>query len=79
MPSTDGADYPYFPQILKANGDYYSAMVYVRDYHPPYTRNFFETVTVGTNQMAFASIGDSRDYIDSMTLGGLQGSKRGRG
>lgn len=68
MPSTDGADYPYLPQLLQADGSYFAALVYVRNYLPPYPRTFPEPVALGTNATAFAAVGDPQNYIDTMTI-----------
>lgn len=68
MPNTDGSDYTYLPQILKSNGDYFSAMVYVRDYLPPYTHRYIEEVVLGDNALARTVVGDSWNQADSATL-----------
>src|SRR5215207_4211823 len=68
MPSTDGSDYLYIPQILKANGDYFPQAVIVQNIQPVYTRQYSEVVVLGTNATAFANIGDGQDYIDSFTI-----------
>jgi hypothetical protein len=65
---TEGSDYTYLPQILKANGDYFSAMVYVRDYLPPYTHRFVEYALMGNNAEARANLGDPWEASDSFTL-----------
>ena len=68
MPSTDGSDYPPAAQLLDAEGEYFSAAVIVKRLLPVYTRQYAETVMVGTNAIAFANIGDGQDYIDSFTI-----------
>ena len=68
MTSIDGADYPHFPQLLDAEGEYFSAMVVVQRLLPVYTRQYSEAVMVGTNAIAFANIGDGQDYIDSFSI-----------
>jgi hypothetical protein len=68
MPSTDGADYPYFPQLLDADGSYFPQMVVVQKYLPPYTNSFFVTQTVGTNETAFTSMGDPQEISDGFSI-----------
>ena len=66
--STDGADYPHAAQLLVDASTYFSAMVVVKNLLPVYTRQYSETVMVGTNAVAFANIGDGQNYIDSFTI-----------
>lgn len=68
MPSMDGADNTHVPQLLKADGSYFSALVYVRNYLPPYTASYFQVQPVGTNATAFAAVGDPQDVIDGFTI-----------
>ena len=66
--STDGNDYVYLPQLLKAGGGYFPAMVYVRNFLEPYQRNFPEVTVMANNFAAMAVMGDPQNYIDSLTL-----------
>ena len=68
MPSTDGADYPYFPQLLDADGSYFPQMVVVQKYLPPYTNSYFQLQTVGTNATAFAAMGDPQEISDGFSI-----------
>ena len=65
---TAGSDYPTLPQLLKHDGSDFAAMVYVRDYHPPYDRSYRESILVGSGATARAYIGDPQTFIDSFTV-----------
>lgn len=68
MTSVDGANYPYWPQLLNADGSYFSAMVYVGNYLPPYESSYFQIQQVGTNATAFAAIGDPQTISDGFSI-----------
>lgn len=68
MPSTNGSDYPHLPQLLKHDGTYFSQMVYVRNYLPPYDASYFQLQTVGTNETAFTAIGDTQKVSDGFSI-----------
>jgi hypothetical protein len=56
------------PQLLKHDGSFFSAMVYVRSYLPPYTRDYYEETTVGTNEVVRTWLGDPQNYSDGFTI-----------
>jgi len=68
MPSTDGSDYLRLPQLLKTNGDYFSAIVVVQKYLPPYTHNYRESVTLGNNATGRTVVGDSWNASDGFAI-----------
>ena len=65
---TEGSDYTYLPQLLDHAGGYFSAMVYVRDYLPPYEHTYKEMVQLGDNTEAITVVGDPWTAADSATL-----------
>lgn len=64
----EASDYTYLPQILKANGDEFSAMIYVRNYHKPYWQNYRESVVLGTNAIARTVVGDAQRVTPRFTV-----------
>ena len=65
---TAGSDYPYAPQLLKHDGSDFLAMVYVRDYHPPYSKSYKESTLLASGATARTWIGDPQRVIDSFTV-----------
>lgn len=64
----DGADWTNVPQLLKANGDYFSAIVAVQEYLPPYTHNYRETALLGNNAKGRTVVGDSWEESDGFAI-----------
>jgi hypothetical protein len=56
------------PQLLTSSGAYFDSMVYVRNYLPPYSRDYYESVIVGDNQLARTWVGDPQPYSDGFTI-----------
>jgi hypothetical protein len=56
------------PMLLKHDGSYFSAAVIVQNYLPPYPRDYYESVIVGTNEEAVTWMGDPQQYIDSFSV-----------
>jgi hypothetical protein len=56
------------PMLLKHDGSYFSAAVIVQQYLPPYSRDYYESVIVGTNEEARTWMGDPQTYIDSFSV-----------
>jgi hypothetical protein len=65
---TAGSDYPYAPQLLKHDGSDFLAMVYVKDYHPPYSKSYKESTLLASGATARTWIGDPQLVIDSFTV-----------
>ena len=68
---TEGSDYTYLPQLLDHAGGYFSAMVYVRDYLPPYQHTYKEMVQLGITPGRHGSRGpvDRCGFCDARGLG----------